>query len=178
MFLYTQSLVRYLPLKRGRRVVRDNHLPVCSVTCMYSSQLSLCLTRYMCFTLSLCLFCNRHHHGQGSGPEIRNHCLAPQEKRAPGDKISVSDPDSFFTDTDPGLFPQSGSGFRIRIPDPDPGSRQQKNNFSKAKTKFWEKFLFSTQKVSILFLFSTNQVGRVPIILNRELLFGILFKNK
>jgi len=59
--------------------------------------------------------------------------------------------------------------FRIRIqdffpnPDPDSGSgyRQQKtNNFSKAKTKFWEKFLFSTQKVGILFLFSTNQVGR------------------
>jgi len=69
--------------------------------------------------------------------------------------------------------------FRIRIldffPNPDPGSGQQKTNFSKAKTKFWEKFLFSTQKVGILFLFSTNQVG---ILLNRELLFGIIFKNK
>ena len=44
---------------------------------------------------------------------------------------SFSVPDSFFTDPDPGFFPQSGSG-----------SRQQKTNFSKAKTKFWEKFLF------------------------------------
>jgi len=78
--------------------------------------------------------------------------------------ISVSDPDSFFTDPDPGYF----SKFRS-------GSRQQKTNFSKAKTKFWEKYLFSTQKVGILFLFSTNQVG---ILLNRELLFGIIFKNK
>ena len=69
--------------------------------------------------------------------------------------------------------------FRIRIldffpnPDPDPG--KNKTIFLKAKTKFWEKFLFSTQKVGILFLFSTNQVG---ILLNRELLFGIIFKNK
>ena len=54
---------------------------------------------------------------------------------------SGSDPDSFFTD--PGFFSQSGS-------------RQQKTNFFKAKTKFWETFLFSTQKVGILFLFSTN----------------------
>ena len=77
---------------------------------------------------------------------------------------SVSDPDSFFTDPDPGFFPQSGSG-----------SRQQKTIFSKAKTKFWEKFWFSTQKVGILFLFLTNQVG---ILLNRELLFGIILKNK
>ena len=75
-------------------------------------------------------------------------------------KISVSYPDSFFPD----LFPQSGSG-----------SRQQKTNFSKAKTKFWEKFLFSTQKVGILVLFSSNQVG---ILLNRELMFGSIFKNK
>jgi len=75
---------------------------------------------------------------------------------------SVSDPDSFFTDPDPGFFPRSGS-------------RQQKTNFSKAKTKFLEKSLFSTQKVGILFLFSTNQVG---ILLNRGLLFGIIFKNK
>jgi len=71
---------------------------------------------------------------------------------------SVSDPDSFFTDPDPGFFPQSRSG-----------SRQ------KAKTKFWEKFLLSTQKVGILFLFSTNQEG---ILLNRELLFGIILKNE
>ena len=28
---------------------------------------------------------------------------------------SVSDPDSFFTDPDPGFLSQSGSGFRIRI---------------------------------------------------------------
>ena len=63
-------------------------------------------------------------------------------------EISVSDPDSFFTKPDPGFFPN---------PDPDPGNK--KTNFSKAKTNFWEKFLFSTQKVGILFLFSTNQVG-------------------
>ena len=69
--------------------------------------------------------------------------------------LSVSDPDSFSTDPDPGFFP---------------GSRQQKlGTFSKAKSKFWEKFLFSTQKVGILFLLSTNQVG---ILLNIELLFG------
>ena len=61
---------------------------------------------------------------------------------------SVSDPDSFFTD-------------------PDPGNKKQ--IFFKAKTKFWEKFLLSTQKVCIFFLLSTNQVG---ILLNRELLFG------
>ena len=66
--------------------------------------------------------------------------------------FSVSDPDSFY-------------------PDPGSGSRQQKTNFSKAKTKF----LFSTLKVGILFLFSTNQVG---ILFNRELLFDIIFKNK
>ena len=53
----------------------------------------------------------------------------------------------FFTDPDPGFFPQSGSG-----------SRQQKTTFFKAKPKFWEKFFLSTQKVRILFLFSTNQV--------------------
>ena len=47
-----------------------------------------------------------------------------------GHPSSVSDPDSFFTNLDPGS-----------------GSRQQKINFSKAKTKFWKKFLFSTQKV-------------------------------
>ena len=63
-----------------------------------------------------------------------------------------------FTDPDPGFFPQSEPGFRIQISDPDPGNK--KPNFSMAKTKFWEKFLFSTQKVGILFLFSTNQVGR------------------
>ena len=73
---------------------------------------------------------------------------------------------------------------RIRIqdffpnPDPDSGSgSRHKKQFSKAKTKFWEKFWFLTQKVGtdILFLFTTNQVG---ILLNRELLFGIIFKNK
>ena len=38
------------------------------------------------------------------------------------------------------IFPQSGSG-----------SRQQKTYFSKAKTKFWEKFLFSTNQIGILY---------------------------
>ena len=61
-------------------------------------------------------------------------------------------------DPDPGL---------LSNPDPDPGKKTL--IFSKAIPKFWEKFLFSTQKVHILFLFSTNQVG---ILLNRELLFG------
>ena len=50
---------------------------------------------------------------------------------------SVADLDLFFTDLDPGIFP-----------DPDPG---QKHIFSKAITKFWEQFLFSTKKVGILF---------------------------
>ena len=84
-------------------------------------------------------------------------------------------------------FPTSSPVFQIRIhflririqdffPNPDPNpARQQKTNFSKAKTKFWEKFCFSTQKGGILFLFSTNQVG---ILFNRELLFCIIFKNK
>ena len=45
------------------------------------------------------------------------------------------------------------------------GSRQQKANFFKAKTKFREKFLLSTQKVSIFYFFLTNQVG---ILFNRE----------
>ena len=86
-------------------------------------------------------------------------------KKFLGADISVPDPDSFFTDPDPGFFyPDSGSG-----------SRQQKTNFFKAKIKFWEKFWFPTLNVGILFLFSTNQVG---IVLNRELLFGIIFKNK
>ena len=62
---------------------------------------------------------------------------------------SVSDPDSFFTDPDPGFFSN-----------PDPGKKN-----STAKSKYWEKFLFPTQKVGILFLLSTNQ-------------FGIIFKNK
>ena len=53
---------------------------------------------------------------------------------------SVADPDSFFTDPDPGIFFQSGSG-----------SRQKKLLFSKAITKFWEKYYFSTQKVDIFF---------------------------
>jgi len=57
---------------------------------------------------------------------------------------SVADPDSFFTDPDPGIFFQSGS--------------RPKTHFSKAVTKFWEKHLFSTKKVGIL--------------LNREFLFG------
>jgi len=72
-----------------------------------------------------------------------------------------------------------GSGFvflRIRIleffPSPDPG---KKLLFSKAIAKFWDKFLFSTQEVGILFVLSTNQVG---ILLDRELLLGIIFKNK
>ena len=46
-------------------------------------------------------------------------------------------------------FSQSGSG-----------SRQKKLIFAKAIKIFWEKFLFSTQKVGILFLFSANQVNR------------------
>ena len=61
---------------------------------------------------------------------------------------------------------------RIRIqdffPNPNSGSRQQKTNFSKAKTKFWEKILFSTQK----FLFSTNQVG---ILFNRTFIWKVSF---
>ena len=82
---------------------------------------------------------------------------------------SVSDPDSFFTDPDPGFFLD---------PDPDPGSRQQKTNFSKAKIKCWEKFFFSTQKVGILFFVFNQSSTGVGILLNRELLFGIIFKNK
>ena len=72
--------------------------------------------------------------------------------------VSVSDPDSFFTD-------------------PDPGSRQQKTNFFEGKNKIWGKFFVFNPKstVGILFLFTTNQVG---ILLNRELLFGIIFKSK
>ena len=70
-------------------------------------------------------------------------CL--QNPHTPTVSSSVSDPESFFTD--PGIFS-----------DPDPGKRNL--IFSKAITKFWEKFLFSTQKVGILSLFSTNQVGR------------------
>jgi len=50
---------------------------------------------------------------------------------------------------DPGIFSQSGS--------------RLKTHFFKGITKFWEKFLFSNQKMGIL--------------LNRELL-GIIFKNK
>ena len=69
------------------------------------------------------------------------------------EKIRVSDPDSFFTDPDPGFFSQSGSGFRVRI-------QATKNKFFKGKNKILGKFLFSTQKVGILFLFSTNQVPR------------------
>ena len=51
-----------------------------------------------------------------------------------------------FTDPDPGFFCNPD-------PDPDPGFQRQKQNFGR-------NFLFSTQKVDVLFLFSTNQVGR------------------
>ena len=60
------------------------------------------------------------------------------------------------------------SPIRIRI-------QAKKLIFSKAITKFWEKFFISSQKVGILFLFSTNQVD---VLLNREILFGIIFKNE
>ena len=56
--------------------------------------------------------------------KINNFCTPVKISTAAG---SVSDPDSFFTDPDPGFFPN---------PDQDSGSRQQKANFSKAKTKF------------------------------------------
>jgi len=81
---------------------------------------------------------------------------------------SVADPDLFFTYPDPGVFSP------IQFPDPDPG---QNTFFLEAITKFWETFLFSTKKEGILFLFSTKKV-RVGILLNRELLFIIIFKNK
>ena len=54
---------------------------------------------------------------------------------------------------------RSRNYFPIRIRFPAPGKKTQ--IFSKAITKFWEKILFSIQKVGILFLFSTNQVGTV-----------------
>ena len=74
---------------------------------------------------------------------------------------SVSDPDSCFTDPDPGLFPQSGS-------------KQQKPIFLRQKQNFERNFCFQPKKY-IFYLFSTNQVG---ILLNIELLFVIIFKNK
>jgi len=73
---------------------------------------------------------------------------------------SVLDPDSFFTESDPGFFVQSGF-------------RQPKTNFFKSN-KILGKFWFSTQKVGILVLFSTHQVG---ILLYREW-YGGIFKNK
>ena len=79
---------------------------------------------------------------------------------------SVSELDLFFADPDPGFFAQSGSG-----------SRQQKTNFSKAKSKILGEIFVFIQKVGILFLFTTNQVP-VGILLSGELLFGIIFKNK
>jgi len=72
---------------------------------------------------------------------------------------------------------------RIQIldffPNPDPENPDpylvNKKLIFQRQTKFWEKFLFSTQKVGILFLFQTNQVG---ILLNRELLFGTVSFSK
>ena len=52
---------------------------------------------------------------------------------------SVANPDLFFTGPvpDPGIFFQSGSGFRI----------QEKNaNFFKGNNKFWDKFCFQPIK--------------------------------
>jgi len=56
---------------------------------------------------------------------------------------SVADPDSFLTDLVPGNFCN-----------PDPGKKQI---FATAITKFWEKFLFSTKKLGILFLFNQKK---------------------
>ena len=61
--------------------------------------------------------------------------LNPKELAYLGCIGSVADPDSFSTDPDPG----------------------QKHIFSKAITKLWDKFLFSTKKVGILFLLSTKK---------------------
>ena len=62
------------------------------------------------------------------------------------------------------------------IPDPDFGSRIRiqvtKNKFFQSKNKILGEILVFNQKLGILLLFSTNQVG---ILLNRELLFGIIF---
>ena len=60
--------------------------------------------------------------------------------------LSVAYPDSFFTDPDPGIFSN-----------PDPGKKN--HIFSKAITKFWEKFLFSTQKVGIVAVHSYTGSG-------------------
>jgi len=63
---------------------------------------------------------------------------------------------------------------RIRIldffpnPDPDPGNK--KLIFQRQKQNFGRNFCFQTQKVGILFLFSTNQVD---ILLNKELFLKI-----
>ena len=62
--------------------------------------------------------------------------------------ISVSDADSFFTDPDPGFF------FPIRI-------QEKRTHFFNGKNKILgEIFVFNPKStVGILFLFSTNRVG-------------------
>jgi len=69
---------------------------------------------------------------------------------------SVSEPDSFFTDPDPGIYFQSGS-------------RQKKTSFFKGNDKIWgEIFAFNPKSRYFIFL-PTNQVD---ILFNMELFFG------
>ena len=63
---------------------------------------------------------------------------------------SAADPDKFFTDPVPGFFCNQ---------DPDPGINGKYKNL-------WT------------FLYSTKKVGMEPILLNREFLYRIIFKNK
>ena len=76
--------------------------------------------------------------------------------------ISVSYPDLFFTDLNPGIFSN---------PDPDPG---KKTNFFKGDNKILgEIFIFNPKSRYFIFVF--NQSSTVGILLNRELLFGKFF---
>ena len=74
-------------------------------------------------------------------------------------QINVADPDSFFTDPDPGIF---------SYPDPGSGSRQ-KTHFFKGNNKILgEIFVFNPRSRYFIFVF--NQKSRcLPILLNREL---------
>ena len=70
---------------------------------------------------------------------------------------SVSDPDSFFTDPDPGS-----------------GSSKKKLIFSKTITNFGRNFCFNPKSRDFIFVF--NQSNTIGILLNKQLLFVSFLK--
>ena len=70
------------------------------------------------------------------------------------------------------FFPNPDPGSRIRILNPDPGN---KHLFFQSKSKIYVEIFVFNPKVPTYFIFVFNQSSRYPILLNRGLLFGIIF---